>query len=333
MPSLLYHLKSLYRRILFLEAASILKRYKVNNVIVSNKVYKIPCSFDVENKSIRIRLEPYSEEYCGRVLGLLYIDMNRDALVYLNGEPHYGYDKYHKYIPIDNPCRKNIVELSICTTTYTFGEHSDVFRINRIDYIIVLKDLWNLAKRLKYLLEVINMYKNYWIVYELSKILRETLDQVYVNSITPESLEAIMDLIDPSLGTYNELIDDLKMLLRRKKNELLKAGFREPDYNRLLKNSITARKYLDERLLELNRKYWREGTVYVISHAHIDAAWLWNWRETIEKIARTALNALYVLRNRNDLVFTLSSALYYKWLKDYHPKIYNMVLKAIKKGT
>ena len=327
----LYHPKSLYRRILFLEAASVLKRYRLYNISISDNIARIPCSLEGKGKSIIIKLKAYNGSYCNQAMGFLYIDMNRDAIVYLNSKPHYGYDKYHRYIPIDNPCIENTVELKMYTT-FTFGEHSETFRISRIDYIVVLKDLWSLAKRLRYLLEVIDLFKDHWIAYELSKILRETLDHVYVDTITMESLEAIIDLLDHSLGTYHELVDDLKILLRDRSKELCKAGLRSPDYDRLLKNATLARKYLDDNLLKLNEKYWREGSVYIVSHAHIDAAWLWSWHETIGKIARTALNVLYALRGRNELVFVQSSALYYKWLKEYYPDIYSKVIEAMAKG-
>ena len=158
----LYHPKSLYRRILFLEAASILKRYRLYDVSISDNIVKIPCTLESGSKSIVIKLEAYSGNYCNQAMGFLYIDMNRDAIVYLNGRPHYGYDKYHKYIPIDNPCIENTVELKMYTT-YTSGEHSEIFKINHIDYIVVLKDLWSLAKRLRYLLEVIDLFKDHWI--------------------------------------------------------------------------------------------------------------------------------------------------------------------------
>jgi len=292
---------------------------------------RIPCSLRSIGNNIEIKLNAYNGDYCDKAMGLLYIDMNRDAIVYLNGKPHYGYDKYHKYIPIDNPCIENVVELKMYTT-YTFGEHSEMFKINRIDYIVVLKDLWYLANRLSYLLEVIDLFKDHWLAYELSKLLRESLDLVYVDTITRESLEAIIDLFDPSLGAFYELVDDLKALLRERSEELCKAGLRKPDYDRLLRNSALARKYLDDNLLRLNEKYWREGSVYIVSHAHIDAAWLWSWIETIGKIARTALNVLYALRDGYDLVFVQSSALYYKWLKEYYPDIYDRVMDAIAKG-
>ena len=332
MTSIRVQLRALNRRILFLNAASILLRKSIDRVSSGDNVVTVPCTCKSIPRIISISLDPYRGEYRGDAIGLLYIDMNRDALVYLDGKPYYGYDKFHRYMVIDDVLKKHTVELRIYST-YTLGEYSELFRINSIDYLVVLEAPWRLSRRLRYLVEVVDAYSDHWFSHELIRVVKEALDRVSIESISIDQVKAVLDLVDPSLGTFRELIDEMKFLMEREARKLFDAGLRPPDYGRLLRESIDALRYLEEELRRLNRVFWREGCVYMVSHAHIDAAWLWDWRETIGKVARTVLNTLRVLGDRSDLVFFLGSALFYKWLREYYPEIHDLVVKAMEEGV
>ena len=48
-----------------------------------------------------------------------------------------------------------------------------------------------------------------------------------------------------------------------------------------------ALRHLRGRLAELRDEYGKRGRIYAVAHAHIDAAWLWDFDETRRKIAMT----------------------------------------------
>ncbi len=72
--------------------------------------------------------------------------------------------------------------------------------------------------------------------------------------------------------------------------------------------------------------------ITAIGHAHIDSAWLWPTRETVRKVARTAANQLNLLAQHPDLVYAMSSAQQYAWIKEHRPEVYEGVAKAVAEG-
>ncbi|SDY53520.1 alpha-mannosidase [Herbiconiux ginsengi] len=62
--------------------------------------------------------------------------------------------------------------------------------------------------------------------------------------------------------------------------------------------------------------------VSAVGHAHIDSAWLWPIRETVRKVARTTANVLNLMESRPELVFAMSSAQQWQWLRDDRPELF-----------
>lgn len=73
-------------------------------------------------------------------------------------------------------------------------------------------------------------------------------------------------------------------------------------------------------------------TVYATGHAHIDSAWLWPFRETIRKCARTFSNALYLMDLDPAFVFTCSSAQQLFWIKKYYPGLFKRIRARAREG-
>jgi len=72
--------------------------------------------------------------------------------------------------------------------------------------------------------------------------------------------------------------------------------------------------------------------VSAVGHAHIDSAWLWPVRETIRKVARTSANVTELMDTHPDLLYVMSSAQQYAWLKQYRPEVYARVAEKVKAG-
>ncbi|KAI9745137.1 MAG: Glycoside hydrolase, 38 vacuolar alpha mannosidase [Claussenomyces sp. TS43310] len=76
-----------------------------------------------------------------------------------------------------------------------------------------------------------------------------------------------------------------------------------------------------------------EPIVYGIGHCHIDTCWLWPFRETRRKVARSWSNQCDLLDRYPEHRFTASQAQQYKWLETIYPYAFDRVKEKVKQGT
>ena len=67
-------------------------------------------------------------------------------------------------------------------------------------------------------------------------------------------------------------------------------------------------------------------------HAHIDSAWLWPLREARRKVARTVANVLQLMDDHDDLVYVMSAAQHWEWLREDHPELFARARKRVAEG-
>jgi alpha-mannosidase len=72
--------------------------------------------------------------------------------------------------------------------------------------------------------------------------------------------------------------------------------------------------------------------VSAVGHAHIDSAWLWPLRETVRKVARTVSNVTSLMDDDPDLVFAMSSAQQWAWMKEHRPAVWDRMLEKVATG-
>ena len=72
--------------------------------------------------------------------------------------------------------------------------------------------------------------------------------------------------------------------------------------------------------------------IVAIGHAHIDSAWLWPFRETIRKCARTFSNVLTLMDEHPEFRFACSSAQQLKWMKDSYPQLFERIREKVATG-
>jgi alpha-mannosidase len=65
--------------------------------------------------------------------------------------------------------------------------------------------------------------------------------------------------------------------------------------------------------------------ISAVGHAHIDSAWLWPIRETVRKVTRTVANVVNLLDHDPDLVYAMSSAQQWEWVRTEHPELFERV--------
>jgi alpha-mannosidase len=85
------------------------------------------------------------------------------------------------------------------------------------------------------------------------------------------------------------------------------------------------------QLLELKPDL--QGTsVNLSGNAHIDAAWLWPWTETVDVVHRTFGTALQLMREYPQYTYTQSAAAYNQWMFEKYPAMHQQIVDRVKEG-
>ncbi len=126
-----------------------------------------------------------------------------------------------------------------------------------------------------------------------------------------------------SKNRRKELNKNLKKLIQEIDSEALQKG----NYKKFLASIDKIKK----KFIPFN-KFAKKYTLYFLSNAHIDAAWLWREAEVIEVCKRTFTSVLKLLNKKRDLVFIQSSPAYYKWIEEKYPQLFKKIAKKIEEG-
>ena len=73
-------------------------------------------------------------------------------------------------------------------------------------------------------------------------------------------------------------------------------------------------------------------TLHAIGNAHIDPVWLWRWSEGLETVRSTFQSVLDRMDEYPDFIFTGSSAVFYSWLRDADPAMFEKVKARVQEG-
>ena len=84
--------------------------------------------------------------------------------------------------------------------------------------------------------------------------------------------------------------------------------------------------------MEALRPTLRQATLYLTGNAHIDAAWLWPWTETVDVVRRTFATALQLMKEYPGYTFTQSAAAYNEWIAEKYPQMNDEIKRRIKEG-
>jgi len=86
------------------------------------------------------------------------------------------------------------------------------------------------------------------------------------------------------------------------------------------------------KALEPVAKFAKEYTIHITGNAHIDAAWLWRWYETVEVCRATFAQQLDLMNEYPGYVFCQSSAAFYRWMEERYPEIFKKIQQRAKEG-
>ena len=76
-----------------------------------------------------------------------------------------------------------------------------------------------------------------------------------------------------------------------------------------------------------------QGTqVRLTGNAHIDAAWLWPWTETVDVVRHTFGTALQLMHEYPGYTYTQSAAAYNQWMFEKYPDLHQQIVDRVKEG-
>jgi alpha-mannosidase len=72
--------------------------------------------------------------------------------------------------------------------------------------------------------------------------------------------------------------------------------------------------------------------LHIIGHSHIDAAWLWPWRDGEDAVLTTFRSALNRMNETPGFCYTHSSSAHYRWVERADPALFAEIRKRIREG-
>src|SRR6266496_2312016 len=72
--------------------------------------------------------------------------------------------------------------------------------------------------------------------------------------------------------------------------------------------------------------------LHIIGYSHIDAAWLWPWRDGSNIALTTFRSALDRMKETPGFRYSHSSAVHYQWIERAYPKMFEEIRQRVKEG-
>ena len=158
--------------------------------------------------------------------------------------------------------------------------------------------------------------------YDLIKINKEVEGLYFDMEVAYEACRDVYSEGSYEFSTVLAVLDKCANLL----------DMRTPGSEEFYKSVGKAREYLGSELYTKLTKTDSKPAVSCIGHTHIDVEWLWDRRQTREKIQRSAATALSLMNEYPEYLFTLSQPELYRYLKEEAPEKYRELCKRIREG-
>lgn len=72
--------------------------------------------------------------------------------------------------------------------------------------------------------------------------------------------------------------------------------------------------------------------LHLISNAHLDPVWLWDWEEGAAEAISTFRSAADICEERDDFIFCHNEVILYQWVEEYEPPLFKRIQRLVKEG-
>jgi alpha-mannosidase len=76
----------------------------------------------------------------------------------------------------------------------------------------------------------------------------------------------------------------------------------------------------------------RQKVLHIVGHSHIDAAWLWPWRDGADTVLTTFRSALNRIAETPGFCYSHSSSAHYRWVESTDPSMFAEIQQRIREG-
>jgi alpha-mannosidase len=175
------------------------------------------------------------------------------------------------------------------------------------------------------------------IVTESSKSLLETIENLTLSLRVGQKLLSFDTYQTNARVKVDPKVDKSTMNVEEKKrlNGVLQSVAAKIDIEALRKGDLTAFTSSVTKVREELKpigEFAKRFTLYFDSNAHIDAAWLWREKETIEVCRNTFSSVFTMMDQRPDFTYTQSAAAYYDWMERLYPDVFRKIQQRVKDG-
>lgn len=167
-----------------------------------------------------------------------------------------------------------------------------------------------------------NQVEHFDVEYDLLKI-NKRVERLYYDILVP--YEACRDVYAEGSYEYSAVLS----VLDKTANLLDLRALRSEEFYRSVD---IAEEYIQNELYSALCSVEDKPTVSCIGHTHIDVEWLWDRRQTREKIERSAATALSLMNDYPEYIFTLSQPELYRYLKEEEPQKYAELAERVREG-
>ncbi|KIK63743.1 glycoside hydrolase family 38 protein [Collybiopsis luxurians FD-317 M1] len=117
-------------------------------------------------------------------------------------------------------------------------------------------------------------------------------------------------------------------------NEIMNT-FRSGDSTDIRRCRTLAERVFGEHWQEEGENVYKDNKqaqIWGIGHCHIDTAWLWPYRVTQQKVARSWATQVDLMERYEEHRFAASQAQQYKWLKELYPSLFDRIKEKVLAG-
>ncbi len=326
-PTYLIKLSSL------LKASSIIDVYEVGEVRkVGGSTVPLPYTFRVGEGATNLYFEVEVPRVAEGEVRLL-TSLNVEGTLLIDGSPYAPLKEGVNLIRVPPGRHKFTVRLS---SRNIMGEIPEEVRVEEVVLLHIDPSTWELATIFEGIAELSEALRRRGLNELSDKVLslaEKTFLKLGFKSLNPAQLKYYVKYFIPKRVSWDlrKLYNEAYWISVKDPQKLKSRGFTGPQWPEFSSRVKEALRTLLKGLEELRSEYGKVGTVYAVGHSHLDAAWLWGFKETREKVLRVVLNALR-LREVSPLTFAMGSSAYYEWLEEISREVFREVLKAVSEG-
>ena len=142
--------------------------------------------------------------------------------------------------------------------------------------------------------------------------------------------------VDPGIDKSSDdrgMKEELAALLNEAVSELDVDALRSGDVEEFKESFENVRKQL-KPVADFAKKF----TLHFTANAHIDAAWLWRKKETVDVCYHTFSSVMNMYRARTDetrtnFAYAQSQAAFYEWMRDLYPDLFGQIQEKVNEGN